>query len=61
MISRVKKIQIAVFVTTLVVLAAIWALNGYELTWLYVCLIPVIVPNPWWVELINAFSKKRKD
>lgn len=53
------KLQAAVFVATVGVLAAIWAATGFKDTWLYVCLIPVTIPNPWWVALINKIAKKK--
>ena len=56
MTSKSKKIEIAIFVIALVVLAAIWAINGYEDTWLYVTAIIIAIPTSWFY-----FNSKDKD
>lgn len=42
-----KKIQIAVFILTLVLLASVWEINGRDDTWLYVMAAIIAVPTSW--------------
>ena len=56
MTSRPRKSEIIIFVAALAALVAIWAINGYEDTWLYVILIIIAIPTSWFY-----FSKKNKD
>ena len=59
MSPRIKRIQVGVFFAALAVLVIAWALVGFRDTWLFAVMIPVIIPNPWWVMLINKLSKKK--
>lgn len=54
--DRSKKIEMAIFVVALVALVAIWAMNGFDDTWLYAVLIAVIIPTAWF-----RLRKKSKD
>ena len=46
--TKSRKVEVALFVFTLLVLVAIWAANGYEHTWLYVSALVVAIPVGWY-------------
>ncbi len=48
MTSKTKKLEIWIFIALLVVLAAVWAINGYEDTWLYVTAAIIAIPTSWY-------------
>ena len=45
--SRTRKIEIAIIAAALMVLAGVWAINGYDDTWLYLTAAIIIVPSSW--------------
>lgn len=46
--AKFKKIQIMVFVITILILFGIWGINGYDNTWLYVTAAIVAIPTSWY-------------
>jgi xanthine/uracil permease len=56
MVRRSKKIELAIFILALVALVAVWAINGFEDTWLYAILILIAIPVSWF-----NFKKKAED
>ncbi len=56
MTSRSKKLEIAIFIAALMALAAVWAINGYDDTWLYATAIIIAIPTSWFY-----WGKKNKD
>jgi len=53
--SLSKKFEIGIFVSALVVLGIVWAVNGYEDTWLYATAAVIAIPISWY-----SFSKSDK-
>ncbi len=56
MTSRLKKFEIAIVIAALVALVVVWAINGYDDTWLYVTAAVIAIPTSWFY-----LSKKGKD
>ncbi len=56
MTPKNKKIEITIFLAALMILIAVWAVNGYEDTWLYVTAIIIAIPVSW-----LYFGNKNKD
>ena len=56
MTSKTTKIQIALFITVLVVITGIWAFNGYEDTWFYATVVIIAIPVSWF-----SFGRKGAD
>ena len=52
-LKQSKKIQIIVFIIALIVLTTVWAINGYDDTWLYVTAAIIAIPVSWY-----SFSQK---
>lgn len=50
-----KKTEIVIVVAALAVLGGVWALNGYEDTWLYIAAGVIAIPASWF------FFGKKKD
>lgn len=50
---RSTKTEVAVFYIALVLLVGIWAINGFEDTWLYATALIVATPVSWF-----SFGKK---
>lgn len=48
MTSRSKKFEIAIFIALSVVLAVVWAMNGFKDTWLYVTSLIIAIPISWY-------------
>lgn len=42
--TKMKKIEIALFIATLAILFAVWSINGYDDTWLYVTAAIIAIP-----------------
>jgi len=51
-----KKLEAAIVIGALIVLTGIWAINGYEDTWLYVAAGVIAIPASWFF-----FGKRDKD
>lgn len=47
MTSQSKKFEIGIFLAALAALIAVWAINDYEDTWLYVTAIIIAIPTSW--------------
>lgn len=45
--SASQKFEIGIFLGVLVILAVVWAVNGYEDTWLYVIAAIIAIPAHW--------------
>lgn len=54
--SRSKKLKIAITIVALLVLIAVWAINGYEDTWLYATAGIIAIPASWFY-----FGNKNKN
>lgn len=54
--SQTEKLGIALVILALVALVVIWAINGYEDTWLYASAMLIAIPTSW-----IHFCKKNKD
>ena len=54
--SQFNKSEVAIVVVTLLILAAVWAINGFEDTWLYVIAGIIVIPASWFL-----FGKKDND
>ncbi|MES2470849.1 MAG: hypothetical protein V4526_01285 [Patescibacteria group bacterium] len=54
--SRSKKFEIAIVIAALIILVAVWAINGFEDTWMYLTAFIIFIPASWFF-----FSKKNKD
>lgn len=55
MTPKNKKIEIAIYAIALIAIIAIWAVNGYEDTWLYVSAVLIMFPASW------IYFNKNKD
>lgn len=53
MTPRSIKLEIGIFLAVLIALAAVWAINGYTDTWLYVTAAIIAIPVTWY-----SFGKK---
>ena len=51
-----KKFEIGIFILALLILTGVWALNGYEDTWLYVTAAIIAIPISW-----VSFGNKNKN
>ncbi len=49
MSSPSKKIEIGIVLATAAVIIAVWAVNGYEDTWLYATALIIAVPASWFL------------
>ena len=54
--SRFKKLEIGIFIVAIFIICAVWAVNGYQDTWLYVIAAIIAMPTSWYF-----FGKKEKD
>jgi len=54
--SRDKNIEIALLVLANTALVGIWAINGYDETWLYVTAMLITIPTSW-----LRFGRNRSD
>lgn len=45
--SGSKKLELGIVIAALVILIVIWAMNGYEDTWMYLAAIIVAIPASW--------------
>lgn len=50
-----KRLEIAIVIAVIIILGVIWAMNGYEDTWLYITAMVIAVPASWF-----AFGKSNR-
>lgn len=55
MVPTSRKFEIALFIIVLAMLAFVWALNGYDDTWLYIMAAIIAIPISWY-----SLGKKNK-
>lgn len=54
--SRFKRLETAIFVVVILIISAVWAMNGYQDTWLYLAAAVIAIPTSWFF-----FGKKDND